>query len=108
LGSFVEVTLTIPDDLNVNLEVGHNLDLPAPPARVGRNQKLNVRWLVFGARYNNDDYANLMGVGNSFSALYANGNVTGNTIDLRFYTTISHSVGNPELVLTLFFFPAST
>lgn len=107
LGSLVEVTLTVPTDLNINLQVVHNLGLPVPPSRVGRNQKLNVRWIVAGVRYQNDNYAaNLLGVGNSYSVLYADGTVGANSIDLRFYTTLS-SLGNPELVMTLFFLPAS-
>jgi hypothetical protein len=107
LGSMVEVTLTVPTDLNVNLVVQHNLNLPAPASNAGRDQRLNVRWVVCGARYQNDNYAaNLLGVGNSFAVLYADGEVTANSIDLRFYTTLS-SLGNPELIITLFMMPAS-
>lgn len=106
-GSLVEVTLAIPGDLNTNIVCQHSLNLPAPASRVGRNQRLNVRWLVAGARYQNDNYAaNLLGVGNSFSVIYADGVVDANSIGLRFYTTLS-SLGNPELQVTLLFIPAS-
>lgn len=107
LGSMVEVTLTLPTDLNVNIECYHSLNLPGVASRVGRSQALNVRWLVVGLRYLNDNYtANMLGVGNSVSVMYANGVVGTNSVELRFYTTLS-SAGNGGLVVSLLFFPSS-
>jgi hypothetical protein len=114
-GSFVEVTLdleTAPGtaDLNVNLQCTHNLNLPVPASRPGRDQRLNVRWFVTGVRYLTDNYADLAATDYRVLVLYADGAVEANSIELRFYTNLPNNsvVTNQALTITMFMFPAST
>ena len=108
LGSLVQVNL-VDGDLNTNLKCDHNLQLDAPASRPGPDQLLNVRWIVAGIRYLSDDYGtDLAANSQTVLAMYADGAVGENSIELRFFSDLDLT-GTPAqtLVVTLFFFPAS-
>lgn len=109
-GSLVELTL-LEADLGTNVRVAHNLGQPAPPPRATRDQKLNVRWLVVGTRYLTDNFAADLPVAldHRVLVLYADGAVSEDEIELRFYTdlTMTAAANNRRLVVSLFVFPAS-
>lgn len=107
-GSWVEVTLAGAGDLNVNRVVTHNLGLgpPADPGAANRptKQRLNVRWDVRGFRYKGTA-ASLTVTDYRLLVLYNDGAVTGNTIELKFYTNLPIASG--DVVVTMFFYPSS-
>jgi len=113
-GSFVEVTVVAAADLNVNLVVQHNLNLPTPAQRAAAAQKraqlLNVRWLVAGVRYRADNAVVApVATDHRVLVLYNDGAVGANSVELRLYTDLTlGGAQNGALTVTLFLFPAST
>ena len=93
-GSWVELAVSA---LNTNTTCTHNLELAIPSA-----SQPNCRWLVWGWQHDGTG----AGATTQVNALYVDGTVGANSIQLKFYaTTLTVGAGN-KLRVTLYFIPA--
>jgi len=82
--------------LNTNVQCRHGLEQRVFGATVP-----NVHWLLCGSKHTGVG----MGAGSGVSVIHTDGNVTRNTIELRFFATaMTVNVSNP-LTYYLYFFP---
>jgi len=97
-GSWVELKLDdVGNLINTNVTCIHNLGVAVLSA-----SEPNVRWLMFGWQHSGAG----AGAGSAVSAIYVDGAVTSNSIQLRFHAAArTVTVANP-LKVCLFFVPA--